>query len=169
MEERMQGFGESQMEDFDYEFKAVLIGDSGVGKTSLISRWTRNHYNPNIQSTMSVEYCSKIVETETGKRTKVFLWDTCGQEKFGAISYSFYRGALGAFLIFDISSAKSFENVKEKWFNEIKSIRGDEILLMLVGNKSDKQFHREVDHNQASNWAEKEGRINYKYYQELDL
>eukprot|EP01055_Gregarina_sp_Pseudo9_P005675 Gregarina_sp_Pseudo_9__5674@NODE_803_length_2199_cov_13_275926_g739_i1_p6_GENE_NODE_803_length_2199_cov_13_275926_g739_i1NODE_803_length_2199_cov_13_275926_g739_i1_p6_ORF_typecomplete_len104_score11_15Ras/PF00071_22/3_8e34Roc/PF08477_13/7_8e22Arf/PF00025_21/2_5e10MMR_HSR1/PF01926_23/7_3e06SRPRB/PF09439_10/8_6e05FeoB_N/PF02421_18/0_00031Septin/PF00735_18/0_00032AIG1/PF04548_16/0_00045PduVEutP/PF10662_9/0_0013GTP_EFTU/PF00009_27/0_0021RsgA_GTPase/PF03193_16/0_0041Gtr1_RagA/PF04670_12/0_0039TniB/PF len=95
-------------EHYDYLYKIVLIGDSGVGKSNLLSRFTRDEFNLESKSTIGVEFATKSVNTE-GKVIKAQIWDTAGQERYRAITSVYYRGALGALLVYDISI--SFTNV----------------------------------------------------------
>ena len=99
--------------EYDYLFKVVLIGDSGVGKSNLLSRFTRNEFNIDSKSTIGVEFATKSIEVE-GKTIKAQIWDTAGQERYRAITSAYYRGAVGALLVFSIEKHSSFENV-ERW------------------------------------------------------
>eukprot|EP00614_Pseudopedinella_elastica_P006753 CAMPEP_0172594428 /NCGR_PEP_ID=MMETSP1068-20121228/13813_1 /TAXON_ID=35684 /ORGANISM="Pseudopedinella elastica, Strain CCMP716" /LENGTH=133 /DNA_ID=CAMNT_0013392443 /DNA_START=47 /DNA_END=449 /DNA_ORIENTATION=- len=90
-------------EEYDYLFKVVLIGDSGVGKSNLLSRFTRNEFSLESKSTIGVEFATKSIQTE-GKTIKAQIWDTAGQERYRAITSAYYRGAVGALLIYDIRS-----------------------------------------------------------------
>ena len=99
--------------EYDYLFKVVLIGDSGVGKSNLLSRFTRNEFNIDSKSTIGVEFATKSIEVE-GKTIKAQIWDTAGQERYRAITSAYYRGAVGALLVYSIEKHSSFENV-ERW------------------------------------------------------
>ena len=104
---------------FDYLFKIVLVGDSGVGKSNLLSRFTRNTFTEDEKSTIGVEFATRIVPMSDGKRIKAQIWDTAGQERYRAITNAYYRGALGAALVYDISERKSFDNVP-RWLGELR-------------------------------------------------
>ena len=110
--------GGGKDEDYDYLFKVVLIGDSGVGKSNLLSRFTQNQFNIESKSTIGVEFATKTIVTE-GKTIKAQIWDTAGQERYRAITSAYYRGAVGALVVYDITKDISFENV-EKWLAEVR-------------------------------------------------
>ncbi len=92
----------------------VLVGDSGVGKSNILCRFTKNEFNPSMKSTIGVEFAARTVEV-SNKKLKVSVWDTAGQERYRAITSSYYRGAVGALLVYDITKPKSFENIS-KWY-----------------------------------------------------
>lgn len=104
-------------EDYDYLFKIVLIGDSGVGKTNLLSRFIKNEFNLESKPTIGVEFATKTVLTDS-KLVKAQIWDTAGQERYRAITNAYYRGAVGALMLYDISRNSTFDNV-EKWLKEL--------------------------------------------------
>jgi len=141
-----------QEEEYDYLFKVVLIGDSGVGKSNLLSRFTRNEFNLESKSTIGVEFATKSIQTE-GKVIKAQIWDTAGQERYRAITSAYYRGAVGALLVYDISKHASFENV-ERWLKELRDHAEANIVVMLVGNKSDLRHLRAVRTEEAMTFAE---------------
>ncbi|CAJ1353595.1 unnamed protein product [Effrenium voratum] len=103
-------------DDYDYLFKVVLIGDSGVGKSNLLSRFTRDEFNLESKSTIGVEFATKSITTN-GKVIKAQIWDTAGQERYRAITSAYYRGAVGALLVYDISKRVTFENL-ERWLQD---------------------------------------------------
>ena len=140
-------------EEYDYLFKVVLIGDSGVGKSNLLSRFTRNEFNLESKSTIGVEFATKSIKTE-GKTIKAQIWDTAGQERYRAITSAYYRGAVGALLVYDISKHSTFENV-ERWLKELRDHADSNIVIMLVGNKSDLRHLRAVSTDEAMAFAEK--------------
>ena len=140
-------------EEYDYLFKVVLIGDSGVGKSNLLSRFTRNEFNLESKSTIGVEFATKSIKTE-GKTIKAQIWDTAGQERYRAITSAYYRGAVGALLVYDISKHATFENV-ERWLKELRDHADSNIVIMLVGNKSDLRHLRAVSTDEAMAFAEK--------------
>ncbi len=104
----------------DYLFKVVLIGDSAVGKSNLLSRYARNEFNNNSKATIGVEFQTQSIEIE-GKEVKAQIWDTAGQERFRAVTSAYYRGAVGALIVYDISRRGTFENVG-RWLEELKGI-----------------------------------------------
>ena len=97
------------VEQYDYLFKIVLIGDSGVGKSSILSRFSRNEFQANSRSTIGVEFSTRTVQIE-GKNVKAQIWDTAGQEKYRAITKAYYRGAKGALLVYDITLPMPYES-----------------------------------------------------------
>jgi small GTP-binding protein len=145
----------SKDDEYDYLFKVVLIGDSGVGKSNLLSRFTRNQFNLESKSTIGVEFATRSIKCD-GKTIKARIWDTAGQERYRAITSAYYRGAVGALLVYDISKAVSYENV-ERWLNELRDHADSNIVIMLVGNKSDLRHLRAVTTEQAAALAEKHG------------
>eukprot|EP01038_Epipyxis_sp_PR26KG_P010212 gene10212-13740_t len=139
-------------EEYDYLFKVVLIGDSGVGKSNLLSRFTRNEFNLESKSTIGVEFATKSIQVDA-KTIKAQIWDTAGQERYRAITSAYYRGAVGALLVYDISKHVTFENV-ERWLKELKDHAEQNIVIMLVGNKSDLRHKRAVTTEDAMAFAE---------------
>jgi len=124
-----------------------------VGKSNLLSRFTRNEFNLDSKSTIGVEFATKSIQVDD-KTIKAQIWDTAGQERFGAITSAYYRGAVGALIVYDISQASSFESV-EKWLAEIKDhCDPASLTVMLVGNKSDLQHKRAVSTEAAMAFAE---------------
>uniref|UniRef100_A0A0G4HVC1 Uncharacterized protein n=1 Tax=Chromera velia CCMP2878 TaxID=1169474 RepID=A0A0G4HVC1_9ALVE len=142
-------------DDYDYLFKIVLIGDSGVGKSNLLSRFTRDEFNLESKSTIGVEFATKSVPTD-GKIIKAQIWDTAGQERYRAITSAYYRGAVGALLVYDISKRASFEHI-ERWLTELRDHADPNIVILLVGNKSDLAHLRMVGAEEAAAFAEKHG------------
>eukprot|EP00012_Vannella_robusta_P009819 CAMPEP_0206191448 /NCGR_PEP_ID=MMETSP0166-20121206/5373_1 /ASSEMBLY_ACC=CAM_ASM_000260 /TAXON_ID=95228 /ORGANISM="Vannella robusta, Strain DIVA3 518/3/11/1/6" /LENGTH=216 /DNA_ID=CAMNT_0053607763 /DNA_START=44 /DNA_END=694 /DNA_ORIENTATION=+ len=145
----------SKDDEYDYLFKVVLIGDSGVGKSNLLSRFTRNEFNLESKSTIGVEFATRSIPVDS-KTIKAQIWDTAGQERYRAITSAYYRGAVGALLVYDISKQVTFENV-ERWLNELRDHADSNIVIMLVGNKSDLKHLRAVSTEEAAQFAEKHG------------
>jgi len=143
----------SSQEEYDYLYKVVLIGDSGVGKSNLLSRFTRNEFNLETKSTIGVEFATRSIQTE-GKTVKAQIWDTAGQERYRAITSAYYRGAVGALLVYDISKHATFKNV-ERWLQELRENADRNIVIMLVGNKSDLRHLREVPTDEAKEFSER--------------
>mmetsp|Transcript_12816 Transcript_12816/g.39406 ORF Transcript_12816/g.39406 Transcript_12816/m.39406 type:complete len:217 (-) Transcript_12816:2012-2662(-) len=140
-------------DEYDYLFKVVLIGDSGVGKSNLLSRFTRNEFNLESKSTIGVEFATRSIQTE-GRTIKAQIWDTAGQERYRAITGAYYRGAVGALLVYDISKKITFENI-ERWLRELRDNADPNIVIMLVGNKCDLKHLRTVSTDEGSSFAEK--------------
>ncbi|KAK1409424.1 hypothetical protein QVD17_35950 [Tagetes erecta] len=141
--------------EYDYLFKIVLIGDSGVGKSNILSRFTRNEFCLESKSTIGVEFATRTLQVE-GKTVKAQIWDTAGQERYRAITSAYYRGAVGALLVYDITKKQSFENIL-RWLRELRDHADANIVLMLTGNKCDLKHLRAVSENEAQALAEKEG------------
>jgi small GTP-binding protein len=142
-------------DEYDYLFKVVLIGDSGVGKSNLLSRFTRNEFNLESKSTIGVEFATRSIQVDK-KTIKAQIWDTAGQERYRAITSAYYRGAVGALLVYDISKHGTYENV-ERWLKELRDHADSNIVISLVGNKSDLRHLRSVPSDEAKAFAEKNG------------
>ncbi|XP_042686864.1 ras-related protein Rab-11A-like isoform X1 [Centrocercus urophasianus] len=142
-------------EEYDFLFKVVLIGDSGVGKSNLLSRFTRNEFNLESKSTIGVEFATRSIQVDN-KTVKAQIWDTAGQERYRAITSAYYRGAVGALLVYDIAKYLTYENA-ERWLAELQDHADANIVIMLVGNKSDLRHLRAVPTDEARSFAEKNG------------
>jgi Ras-related protein Rab-11A len=129
----------------------VLIGDSGVGKSNLLSRFTRNEFNLDSKSTIGVEFATRSIQIDN-KTIKAQIWDTAGQERYRAITSAYYRGAVGALLVYDISKSLSFENVT-RWLKELRDHADSNIVIMLVGNKTDQRHLRAVPTEDGKQFA----------------
>ena len=117
-------------------FKILLLGDSSVGKTCFLKRYTDNTFQDAYLSTIGFDFKFKTVTLKSGKKVKVQLWDTAGQERFRTIAKSYYKGAHGIILIYDVTNRKTFENIR-KWLNQIKEETSNKISIILVANKID--------------------------------
>eukprot|EP00300_Choanocystis_sp_HF-7_P039683 c5997_g1_i1.p1 GENE.c5997_g1_i1~~c5997_g1_i1.p1 ORF type:complete len:225 (+),score=38.95 c5997_g1_i1:154-828(+) len=142
-------------DDFDFLFKVVLTGDSGVGKTGLLARFTRGEFDLNSKSTIGVEFATRTIKTEDGKIIKSQIWDTAGQERYRAITNAYYRGSVGALLVYDITERPSFLHAA-RWLSELRTYAGPNVHVVLVGNKCDKRGIRQVATSEAQAFAEKE-------------
>jgi len=127
---------------YDLLFKLLLIGDSGVGKTCILYRFSDDAFNTTFISTIGIDFKIKTIELK-GKRIKLQIWDTAGQERFHTITTSYYRGAMGIMLVYDITNAKSFENIA-KWLRNIDEHASEDVEKMLLGNKCDMADRRVV-------------------------
>ncbi|XP_059835907.1 ras-related protein Rab-25b isoform X2 [Hypanus sabinus] len=143
----------SAEDDYSFVFKVVLIGESGVGKSNLLSRFTRNEFNHDSRTTIGVEFSTRTV-TVDGVAVKTQIWDTAGLERYRAITSAYYRGAVGALLVYDISKHQTYENV-ERWLTELLDNADNNLVVMLVGNKSDLSDIRTVPIDEAMTFAEK--------------
>ncbi|XP_037532021.1 ras-related protein Rab-25b isoform X1 [Nematolebias whitei] len=142
-------------EAYNFVFKVVLIGESGVGKSNLLSRFTKNEFNHDSRTTIGVEFSTRTVQLN-GFTIKAQIWDTAGLERYRAITSAYYRGAVGALLVFDITKHLTYESV-ERWLKELYEHADPHIVVMLVGNKSDLESERSVPMEEAKDFAEKKG------------
>jgi len=141
--------------NYDYLFKVVLIGDSGVGKSNLLSRFTRGEFNLDSKSTIGVEFATRSINVD-GKTVKAQIWETAGQERYRAITSAYYRGAVGALLVYDIAKHATYVNVT-RWLKELRDHADSNIVIMLVGNKSDLKHLRAVPTEEAKAFASENG------------
>eukprot|EP00049_Salpingoeca_infusionum_P023147 m.10594 g.10594 ORF g.10594 m.10594 type:complete len:209 (-) comp5590_c0_seq1:397-1023(-) len=141
-------------DEYDFLFKIVLIGDSGVGKSNLLSRFTRNEFNLESKSTIGVEFATRSIKVD-GKTIKAQIWDTAGQERYRAITSAYYRGAVGALLVYDIAKHLTYDNV-QRWLKELREHADTNIVIMMVGNKSDLRHLRAVATEEAASFAEEQ-------------
>ena len=143
------------MSDEEYEMmaKIIIIGDSSVGKTNIMSKYLKNEFLEDSKATVGVEFGSKQF-TIDGHVIKVQIWDTAGQERYRAITSAYYKGAKGAFVVYDITRKNSFESI-EKWVNELKNVSDKNITILLIGNKSDLEDQRQVTKEQGEEKAGK--------------
>lgn len=135
----------------DEPTKLIVVGDSSVGKTNLISQYISHEFSDDTQSTIGVEFQSKVVQVD-GRDMRVSIWDTAGQERFRAISRSIYHGAKGVIIVYDITNAASFENITN-WLEEVRSLIPPQAPIMLVGNKTDLDHARVVKKDVADAFA----------------
>lgn len=140
--------------EFDYLLKILVIGDSGVGKSSIISKLCHGKMQDSYISTIGVDFNIKTITIDS-KIFKLQIWDTAGQERFRAVTTSYYRGAIGVLMVFDVSDKISFDNIKI-WMNEINNHAGENICKFLVGNKNDVKC-RQVTSADAIEYADKIG------------
>ncbi|GAN08463.1 GTP-binding protein ypt1 [Mucor ambiguus] len=133
--------------EYDYLFKLLLIGDSGVGKSCLLLRFADDTYTESYISTIGVDFKIRTIELE-GKTVKLQIWDTAGQERFRTITSSYYRGAHGIIVVYDVTDADSFNNVKQ-WMQEIDRYAAEGVNKLLVGNKSDLTDKKVVEYTEA--------------------
>lgn len=139
--------------EYDYLFKLVVIGDSGVGKSSICTRYTKGVYNDMFLTTIGVDFeCHTIVLDD--KIIKLQIWDTAGQERFKAITNSFYRGAQGIIIVFDVTNWESFDNVKN-WLEEVNRREHETPYKLLLGNKCDQESKRVISFDAANEYANK--------------
>ncbi|ORZ29421.1 GTP-binding protein ypt1 [Catenaria anguillulae PL171] len=138
--------------EYDYLFKLLLIGDSGVGKSCLLLRFADDTYTESYISTIGVDFKIRTIELE-GKTVKLQIWDTAGQERFRTITSTYYRGAHGIIVVYDVTDRDTFGSVKN-WLAEIDRYAVDGVNKLLVGNKSDLVGKKVVDYNEAKEFAD---------------
>ncbi|CAL9133021.1 ras-related protein [Musa troglodytarum] len=141
-------------EDYDYLFKVVLIGDSGVGKTNLLSRFARNEFSFESKSTVGVEFATRTIHVDN-KLIKAQIWDTAGQERYRAITSAYYRGSAAALVVYDVTRHVTFENA-ERWLRELRNHTDANLVVMLVGNKADLGHIRAVSLEEAQAFVQRE-------------
>ncbi|CAL9196410.1 ras-related protein RABA1f-like [Musa acuminata AAA Group] len=141
-------------EEYDYLFKVVLIGDSGVGKTNLLSRFARDEFSFETKSTIGVEFATRTIHVD-GKLIKAQIWDAAGQDRYRAITSAYYRGSVGALVVYNLSCHITFENTA-RWLQELRSHTDPNIVVMVVGNKADLCHIRAVLVEEAQAFASKE-------------
>ncbi|KAJ9458201.1 Ras-like GTP-binding protein YPT1 [Diplonema papillatum] len=140
---------------YDLLMKTVIIGDSGVGKSSLLYRYSDNDWSPIYVATIGVDFKMDMFETQ-GKIVKLQMWDTAGQERFKTICAAYYRGAHSVMLVYDVTNRETFDNVK-KWMAEVEHYARPNLPMILVGNKCDRVSDRVVSADEADIFAEKHG------------
>ena len=141
--------------EYDHLYKLLLIGDSGVGKSCLLLRFADNSFTDSYISTIGVDFKIRTIELE-GKTIKLQIWDTAGQERFRTITSSYYRGAHGIIVVYDVTDHESFNNVKQ-WLSEIDRYGCENVNKLLVGNKNDLTSKKVVSTEVAQAFAEKTG------------
>jgi Ras-related protein Rab-1A len=139
------------MAEYDHLFKLLLIGDSGVGKSCLLLRFADDTYTDSYISTIGVDFKIRNLDVDS-KNIKLQIWDTAGQERFRTITSSYYRGAHGIIIVYDITDAESFNNVKT-WLSEIDKFASENVNKLLVGNKCDLAASRQVETQTAKDFA----------------
>jgi Ras-related protein Rab-1A len=128
--------------EYDLLFKILIIGDSGVGKSCLLLKFTDRYFNDSYISTIGVDFKIQTIQLDN-KIIKLQIWDTAGQDRFKTITTSYYRGSHGIVIVYDITDKESFLNVRN-WLEEVHKYASDNVKILLVGNKCDLQNHRQV-------------------------
>ena len=137
---------------YDMIFKIVLIGDTSVGKTNILSKYLTDEFDPESKATVGVEFGTKNFKIENNI-VKVQIWDTAGQERYRSITNAYYKGAKGALLVYDITNKKSFDNL-DRWISDLKTNGDEKISIVLLGNKSDLESQRVISTEEGKNKAE---------------
>ncbi|XP_073287409.1 ras-related protein RABA4d-like isoform X3 [Primulina huaijiensis] len=147
-------YGGDFNQKIDYVFKIVLIGDSAVGKSQLLGRFARNEFSLESKATIGVEFQTKTLVIDN-KTVKAQIWDTAGQERYRAVTSAYYRGAVGAMLVYDMTKRQSFDHMA-RWLEELRGHADKNIVIMLIGNKCDLGTLRAVPSEDAQEFAERE-------------
>ncbi|KAI8341055.1 ras family-domain-containing protein [Chlamydoabsidia padenii] len=140
---------------YDYLIKLLLIGDSGVGKSCLLLRFSDDSFTPSFITTIGIDFKIRTIELD-GKRIKLQIWDTAGQERFRTITTAYYRGAMGILLVYDVTDERSFGNVRN-WFSNIEQHANEGVNKILIGNKCDMEEKRVVTKEQGETLANELG------------
>lgn len=143
------------------EFKVILVGDCSVGKTSLLNRFVNGDFNENYNSTISVEYKSKVIKLDKFSKAVLKIWDTAGSEKFRSVTRQYFKGSKGIILVFDLTNKDSFSHLKS-WMSDIRDNAEKNSEVIVVGNKSDLDENRQVEKEEANKYAEMN---NVEYYE----
>lgn len=145
----------SLQQDYDYLFKLLLIGNSAIGKSSLLLRFSDNIFNESFLPTIGVDFKIRTFDLSS-KTVKLQIWDTAGQERFKTITSSYYKGAHGIILVYDITDRQSFKDV-ENWLSEVEKFANENVVKLLVGNKCDLESQRQVTFAQGKEFADSLG------------
>jgi len=140
---------------YKYLFKYIIVGDTAVGKSCLLLQFTDKRFQPVHDLTIGVEFGSRMI-TIDGSQVKLQIWDTAGQEKFRSITRSYYRGTTGALLVYDITRRETFEHLTE-WLEDCRKYSNPNIVIMLIGNKSDLEEKRAVSKDEGEKFAKDNG------------
>ena len=148
----MSSDNNTNINGYDMIFKIILIGDTSVGKTNILSKYLTDEFDAKSKATVGVEFGVKNFKIENNI-VKVQIWDTAGEERYRSITNAYYKGAKGSLLVYDITNKKSFENV-EKWISDLKANADEDISMILLGNKTDLEDKRVVTTEEGKNKAE---------------
>ena len=140
-----------EFNDYDLSFKIIVVGDSGVGKSCLTMKGTKNHFEECYSPTVGFEFFTFNIRIND-KNIKLQIWDTCGQEAYRSLITSFYRNSSLAILVYSVDNINSYNNI-ESWLNEIKSQANPEIKIFLIGNKTDLENERQISKEEAQRFS----------------
>jgi Ras-related protein Rab-1A len=146
---------------YDYIYKILLLGDSAVGKTCLLLRYSDDCFTENHISTIGLDYRLKMITTENDKIIKMQIWDTAGQDRFRSITKNYYKGAHGIILMFDVTNPSSFINIKN-WLMQIKENTSEKVKIVIVGNKIDDESQRKINIDEAKKLSDEN---NLEYFE----
>ena len=145
----------SLQQDYDYLFKLLLIGNSAVGKSSLLLRFSDNIFNESFLPTIGVDFKIRTFDL-SNKTVKLQIWDTAGQERFKTITSSYYKGAHGIILVYDITDRQTFKDI-ENWLSEVEKFANENVVRLLIGNKCDLESNRQVSREEGQEFADSLG------------
>lgn len=145
----------SKANNYDKLFRYIIVGDMAVGKSCILLQFTDNKFRVQHELTIGVEFGAKTIELNN-KTIKIQIWDTAGQEQFQAITRTYYKGAIGALLVYDITRRDTFTHVT-KWLEEVKSNSSKHICVILIGNKKDLEDKRQVTYEEGESFARENG------------
>ena len=145
----------SRNASYDFLIKLLLIGDSGVGKSCLLLRFSDDSFTTSFITTIGIDFKIKTIQLD-GKTIKLQIWDTAGQERFRTITTAYYRGAMGILLVYDVSDEQSFQNIRN-WIRNIEQHAADGVNKVLVGNKCDMVAEKVVETSRAQALADEYG------------
>jgi len=140
---------------YDFLIKLLLIGDSGVGKSCLLLRFSDDSFTTSFITTIGIDFKIKTI-TLDGKRIKLQIWDTAGQERFRTITTAYYRGAMGILLVYDVTDEQSFQNIRN-WIRNIEQHAADNVNKVLIGNKADMLSEKVVETERGQQLADEYG------------
>jgi Ras-related protein Rab-11A len=142
----------------EFSFKVIIVGPPAVGKTSLLNRFVHNEFEMKYTLTIGVDFLTKTIEYEPSKFARLQIWDIGGQERFKFLHRSFYEGAFGALVVFDLTRQQTFSGMK-KWVSEMRSIINDDIPKVVIGNKSDliPEIGQIIDKDEVNEYIKNEG------------
>ncbi len=135
--------------------KLLLIGDSAVGKSCILLRFSDDQFTPSFITTLGIDFKLRVIETKN-KRIKLQIWDTAGQERFRTITNAYYRGAMGVLLVYDVTSRSSFENI-EHWMTNISKCASSDVNKLILANKCDIEDERVISREEGQALADKYG------------
>lgn len=156
-------------DSYDLLYKIIIIGDSNVGKSNILSRYTKDQFQGNSKATVGVELGTKFVKVE-GVGAKLQIWDTAGQERYRSLTSSYYKGCHGCFIVYDITNEQSFESINT-WYEQAVKEAGKDVSIILVGNKCDLENERKVSKEKGEEKAKTMNAsfLRHQHYPKLTL
>ncbi|CAD8086433.1 unnamed protein product [Paramecium primaurelia] len=140
------------IKEYDYLFKLVIIGNSGVGKSSLLLRFADDQFSESYLTTIGVDFRFRTLPID-GKNVKLQIWDTAGQERFRTITSAYYKGADGIVMVYDVTQGQSFDDIDKFWLHEVESYGEKNVQLLVIGNKNDLDEQKQVETSKAEEYC----------------